>query len=780
MPAIGFDGLTRHGGVLAVGAIAVAAYAALISWFASTDVYAAHFFDHGALIVLYNLLRIIFAGALAWLIYAPGAGLLVLAAGADQFGSLTPGERYALGFFTGAGLWHLVLFGIGFAGGYTRPVAVALTVTVLALSTPHLTVCLCQIRRRLPAIWGRADRPFLVGFAIVAALFVAIKILYPSGSNDYYSHYFYYYIDVIKNKSLMPNEAWYHFYYSKGWGLYYLAILLTDPLAPQLVTATFVFTAALTIALILKRVAGGTKLPWIGATLFLGLLIYTPSPPDLVGAAGWAELAKGHELCAPLFLGLFWMMTRLIEDTTEPRPWVVSALATILALVLAVTEMAVIAGAFLVALGIWGAVTRRWRIAGVALACASLAGTLLIAVFAINYALTGIPSDQLLLYFWPIVDLKKVARWGVLSEVLWQHYGLTGYVREKLPVGWGAVRQLYRYLRLDLLWPFAAFGGVGAVFAVAAGDWRSRLSASPRRALIVGALAFAASFAPIAAVLGAGPSQVPSVYRFSAFAFAPTLCAVLLLCAAFPCPTRKIALAAAAIIFAIVLTGEAGKHGREMHTGMPMLAGAAFSFATGRVSIEQAYRDPGWPGRYRWGGIYPAMEETWEIVGRGTPIYSFNLQSYCMLPDCRVLSWDNTRTVPDFDAVLFGTPDEAVAAIKRAGINYFFYSTELGDLPNGIATPIVLSPIFAPDAIAQYFGIKWTDGTSYLLTWRPQSERPVDESFLAAYRRQVREAPIAVSFPLAEWRAVFEHFRTFGLHPYRLPWCVVCPGVAMD
>lgn len=766
--------------MLAAGGAAIGAYAALISWFAWTNVYGAHFFDHGPLVALYNLLRIAFAGVLAWLIYAPGAGILVLAAGRNRLCSLTPGERYALGFFTGAGFWHLLLFGVGFAGGYTRPVAIALTIAVLTLSAPHLTACLCQVRERFPAMWRNGDRVFLMSFAIVAALFVVIKILYPDGGNDYYSHYFYYYVDVIHNGSLMPNEAWYHFYYSKGWGLYYLAILLSDPLAPQFVTATFVFTAALTVALILKRVAPDTKVPWIGATLYLGLLIFTPSPPDLVGAAGWAELAKGHELCAPLFLGLFWMMTRLVEDAAEPRPWVVSALAATVALVLAVTEMAVIAGAFFVALGIWSTATRRWWLMGVAFACATTAGTVLIAVFGINSALTGIPSDQLLLYFWPIVDLKKVTRWGVLSEVLWQHFGLTGYAREKVPIGFGAVGQLCRYLRLDLLWPIAAFGGAGAGFAVIAREWRARLSTPARRAFVVAAAAFAASFAPIAAVLGAGPSQVASVYRFSSFAFAPSLCAVLLLCAAFPYPSRRAALAAAAVILAVVLSGETGKHGREMRTGMPMLTGAAFSFATGRASIEQAYRDPGWPGRYRWGGIYPAMEEAWKIVGRGTPIYSLNLQSYCMLPDCRVLTWDSTRTVPDFDTVLFGAPDEAVAAIKRAGIDYFFYSTELADLPNGISTPIVLSPIFAPDAIAQYFGVKWSDGTSYLLTWRSRSERPLDEAFLAAYRRQVQKALITASFPLGEWRSVFEHFRTYGLHPYRLPWCVVCPGAAQD
>jgi hypothetical protein len=772
--------LTRPARLLTIGVAVIGGYAALICWFAWADIYGSHFFDHGGLVALYNVLRIVFAAALAWLVYAPGAVILAMAAGFEAVRSLRPGERYALGFFTGAGFWHLLLFGVGFAGGYTRPVAIALTLAVLVLSLPHLAACLDEIRRKLPSIWRRNGVWLPAIFAGIATLFVCVKVLCPSGGNDYFDHYFYYYIDVIRNGSLMPNEVWYHFFYSKGWGLYFLAILLTDPLAPSLVTAIFVFAGTLTVALVLERTAPRTELPWIGAILYLGLLIFTPNPPDLVGAAGWAELAKGHELSASLFLGVFWTTTRFVESPGDGRLWLTAAIAATTALVLVTTEMAIVAGAFFVVLAVWSSLTRCWRVSGAMLICATVAGIVLIVVAVINYALTGIPLDQLLLYLWPIVDLQKVARWGLLNEVLWTHFGINGYAREAVPIGWGDLRQLYHDLRLDLLWPIVMFGAIGGGFALAAGRWRGRFGSPAARALLTSEIAFIVSFVPIVAVLGAGSMQAMSVYRFSSFAFGPSLCAVLLLCAAFPYPSWAKALAAGTVIAAVVLSGETGKHGREMLTGIPMLSGKAVSFATGRMSIAEAYRHPGWPGRYRWGGIYPAMEEVWKIVGRGTPVYSFNLQSYCMLPDCRVLRWDDTRTVPEFETVLLGTADQAVASIKRAGINYFFYSIELADLPNGISTPIILSPIFAPDAIAQYFAVKWSDGTSYLLTWRGQGGQPLDEAFLTAYRRQFEAASIRVSFPLAEWRSVFDHFKTYGLHPYRLPWCLVCPGVPMD
>jgi hypothetical protein len=777
------EGLTRHARLLTVGIAVTGGYAALIGWFWWADVYNAHFFDRGGLLALYNVLRIVFAAVIAWVIYAPGMGLLALVAGSAAMRSLRPGERYALGFFAGAGLWHVVLFGIGFAGGYTKPVALGMTLAAIALSTPHLMTCVGEARRLLPASFGRGNPKaarnirYLAIFAIVAALFICIKVLYANGGNDYYSHYFYYYVDVIRNGSLMPNEVWYHFYYSKGCGLYFLAMLLSDPLAPQLVTASFVFAGALTAALILNRVAPGTSAGWIGGIVYIALLIFTPSPPDLVGAAGWAELAKTHEVTGALFFGVFWIGTRLVEGrAAEHGIWLTAAIGAVAAMVLVTIEMAFVAGAFLAALALWGLATRRFDVVWAALLCATVAGVLLIGIAALNYALTGIPIDQLMLYLWPIIDLEQVARWGLLNEVLWTHHGMTGFLHETAPLGPGALYQLYRYLRLDLWWPIAAFGVGGASYAIAVGRWRGGFGLPGRRAFLVSVVAFLAIFTLIAAVLGAGQMQGLSFYRFSSFAYGPTLCAALLLCAAFPYSSRGKAVLAGTLIAALVASGETGKHGRMMLAGMPMLTGDAVSFAAGGMSLENAYQHPGWPARYPWGGIYPAMEEVWKIVGRGAAVYSLNLQSYCMLPDCRVLTWDNTRTVPDFQTVLFGTPDEGMAAIKRAGIDYFFYSTELAELPSGIATPIVLSPIFAPDAIAQYFVIKWSDGTSYLLTWADRSERPLDPSFLAAYRRQIKDSPIAASFPLAAWRSVFDHFRTYGVHPYRLPWCVVCPG----
>ena len=64
----------------------------------------------------------------------------------------------------------------------------------------------------------------------------ALRGFYPGGGGDYYTHYFYYYLAVIQNHGLAPNDVWYHYYYSKGSGLAFLGMLLSDPEAPALTT----------------------------------------------------------------------------------------------------------------------------------------------------------------------------------------------------------------------------------------------------------------------------------------------------------------------------------------------------------------------------------------------------------------------------------------------------------------------------------------------------------------------------------------------------------------
>lgn len=53
-------------------------FAAVVLWFGRVDFYHRHFFDAGAVVFADNLMRVLFALILCWLVYAAGAGILAI------------------------------------------------------------------------------------------------------------------------------------------------------------------------------------------------------------------------------------------------------------------------------------------------------------------------------------------------------------------------------------------------------------------------------------------------------------------------------------------------------------------------------------------------------------------------------------------------------------------------------------------------------------------------------------------------------------------------------
>jgi len=47
------------------------------------------------------------------------------------------------------------------------------------------------------------------------------------------------------------------------------------------------------------------------------------------------------------------------------------------------------------------------------------------------------------------------------------------------------------------------------------------------------------------------------------------------------------------------------------------------------------------------------------------------------------------------------------------------------------------SKLFAPDTIGDYLGIKWTDGSAFLLTWSGPDTTPITSEFLEIYRKRL-------------------------------------------
>ena len=764
----GFVPKSRIG--LALAVLAVLGYAALIYGFAAIDFYHQHFFARGLSVTFYSFSWLAFAAFLAWIVYAAGVGVITGICGRRALWSLPAFERYPLAFLAGAGVWHGVLFVIGLAGWDNRTVAATMTLAVMALSVPHLAVCLREFGHAAlrPVAWQK--RAVQLAVAAIAVAFVLVKGLYPGGGHDYYTHYFYFYLKVVETGWIGPNEVWYHFFYSKGAGLYFLAMLLTDPLAPQLVTLTFVACGAAITFAFLQRWAPTPLLPWVGVGLYLVLLIYTPGPAEFKAHGGWGDMEKIHELTAVLIFGVIWIASRIFaSDVPQKRPWQVALFFCVAAIGVLTPLLLLLIGLLFTIVAAYFLMRRAWRAAILPLAVAGLAGICLLLMFAINYALTGIAVDQLLLPLWRWVDLQKVADWGVMFELLMLHRGLTALAAASTPLS-QTFPLLINFLRLDLWWPIVVAAVPFFVWSLRSSEARKRLRARVDPAAWGVLSAFVVSVVLMALV--AGRSQPVSFYRMSTFCYGPILCLALLFWHSVTTGDLNLGRLGICIVgVGAVVTVFSARILERAETSA--VIGTALRFAQGQYSLLDAYQNQrAWPGRMPWGGIYPGMIEPWKLVGYRTPIWSLHVHSYCMLPDCIVRTFASFRFSRAWQTVYFRTPEAARAALQAEGQNFFFFSKELS-----VRDPLPASPLFAPDNIAKYLAVRWTDGTSFLLTWPGPHTQPITEDFLAAYRKGVAEngAPIQTE----DWRKISDYIdiNRDHLQPFALPWCVTCDGV---
>jgi len=101
-----------------------------------------------------------------------------------------------------------------------------------------------------------------------------------------------------------------------------------------------------------------------------------------------------------------------------------------------------------------------------------------------------------------------------------------------------------------------------------------------------------------------------------------------------------------------------------------------------------------------------------------------------MVPGCLIESSMSFNMSGRLDDILGDDPNLAKRRLQEAGLNYFLFSktSRLIDL-----TPY--GKLFEPDIIGRYLGIKWGDGSTYLLTWIGPETRPLDADFLEAYVR---------------------------------------------
>ena len=678
----------------------------------------------------------------------------------------------AIRFFTGVGVWQVAMLAFGFLNLYRPSLAVALTIPIVYLSYFDLRNAISTLRQNayfksgISSFGGPNDRSTFIFAITLCALFLAaflclllVKGLYPGGGHDYYTHYSSYLRSVITQGGLWPNDVWYHFYYSKGAGLYFLGMLLTDPLAPQLVTFCFIIASSIALFQFLSRIAPQTWWPHIGVILSIGLYIYTPGVAEYRANGGWGDFEKLHELNAALIIAILWMVSSALEQRGRAAVewWIAAGSAVVAAIIINITIAAYLGATFSV-LAVWLLLKGQRSQSLSCLALASLSGVALLGILLINYFATGLINDQGILFFWKYADIEKLYNWGALPWVLIVHWGTPSLVAGRPPL---AMEFPFLCLRLDLLWPLVGGGSLVLVAAVL----RRRTSFRPRNQVLVLVVAF---LIYLVLALAAGRSQPISFYRYSSFVFSVSIAAGVTLWTIWRW-TDSGALFGwifSALIPVIVLFG-------CFATALATYQDGAFSqnlenawrFARGAYSIDRAYTtQDGWAGRLPWGGIYPGARGAYSIVGPSTRIWSMHIHSYCMLPDCLMETYPAFTMGRDWDRLMFGTAEDGREVLQSAGLNYFLFSRELAT-NLGLVDILPRSELFSPDNINRYLGIRWTDGKTALLTWAGNDTVPLDSEWLADYRRAVESSQTENAFPYVAMKNIY-----IGLHAKPHPW----------
>ena len=717
-------------------------FVAIVVWFLQVDFYNRHFFDDGPLVFADNIARIAFILLLGWLVYAPGAAIAkTMLARAPQT-VVSPLEQAAVGFGIGVGLWHVLMLILGLAGLYYRSVMIGLAGLILLCTAREFATVAsasqdCLVRNLRLLKQGKGVGRFLAVLFVVGCAFALLltRGLYPGGGGDYFTHYFYYYLDVLRRHDLSPNDVWYHYYYSKGYGLFFFAMLLTDPEAPSLATYCCVAFATAAIAGLVLRLAPG---PWWAASISAVYLLWNLVATRFARGSGGGHFQKDHEqvtaLIALVVVGLCmaWL-------SPAKRVWLVMATSSAVAVTIIAQPKGVIVGGLFGAIGALYILRRRWSEARAYVVAGAVIGMTVAAILLIGYLATGLLHDQLLDLALQFADTERLDRWGVLPQLVIVSWIRDNYLDEVASWSFMISSILPGFMRLEQLWVFV----LGAfLLGIAAKLWRvwrrarrglQDIAAATERgktnaAAVLPILAFVLIyFAAVSVVLGR--TQWVSYERASTF-FLPIL---LLLSVAFYswCAAleriRNHVFAGAAVPAALLLATVALWNVQDQW--VERAAGAlrdGARFLSGTYSLANAYerQDGGLP----FGGINPEALAAYRAVEPGASIWATNVDSYCMAPGCWVGSVVSFKMSGKLDQILSAPPEKAKQLLQDEGINYFLISKDslLLDL-------LPYSKLFSPDTIGRYLGIRWTDGSAFLLTWIGRNTVPLSQQFYDYY-----------------------------------------------
>lgn len=334
---------------------------------------------------------------------------------------------------------------------------------------------------------------------------------------------------------------------------------------------------------------------------------------------------------------------------------------------------------------------------------------------------------------------------GVLAEIIPLMGGRLGFAHNMLPLTSEEMAKfilsvlrteifgrLYRVtIALLILW--SIYVGLRSISCRSGWSLANRLTAPPIRTDLLLPLACAGALLVVTLLMTItiGRAQPISFVRYVSFDL-PLLLVITLAVwqVMLNASPRWLAVLARRVIPIALLALTLSTLPTSFQIGFGEVVASAGRFAGGRYSIYDAYVDQkGWLGRSPDGAVRPWALAVWQQLGPDVRFWTFGNHTYCMLPGCRPEAMTSYRLSPHALDILFGPPGQAKTILQQEKLNYF-----LVEMDDGINDQLMCSALFSPDQIGKWLGVKWSDGTHFLLTWLDAGAEPLSEEWIELYR----------------------------------------------
>jgi hypothetical protein len=696
--------------LLGIGLLATTPFLGVAAVLRQMDIFWDHYEAVGPTLVLYSLSRVVLLAYLVGACVVVGGIVLGLSRRRTEIRAMGRLEYSIMCFFTGAAVYGLGFTVLGYAGLLRFDVALVTTIPVI-LVTPMVFLRFFPRTAGQPLpqdIGGTRQDNGPVAFILstyVAVLCVAVIVLRGlspgTADGDVWEHYLHYYREVLRAGHLQPNDVWYHYFLSRGAGLFFLAGLLSDPLAPQLVSLAFVLAAGVLIGHWIQQ---WTSREWalLGVVVFFGFTVWD-------GQSG--AFFKHHAVFSGYVIFLVWLIARIFGNAGSTTPTLTVIAGSIVSIHLGFYQN--VAGQLVVAfmvLAVIFAAAQRNRAAATQLTVllgAEIAG--LIVAMVTSYGETGILAVVPLRVFWDIANHGRFDETFGASGALFVLF-TNNDVARSLDLGLDRLKVLFRWHFFGFLLKPVILPAVllGLVLLLGRGH---QTNVRQGKALAVG-MGLLAIPTIVFGLLIQGSSTI-RLYVFLGPLLAMLSVGILRIAAMTVRPLRLASRVTGALL--VLLAIEATSRGfaeslREVR--------GAILFVTGQHSVADTLaRTSIWSDGATRLDFFRAVRAE---IGRNAKILTLGYRpdgSYSF-PGAGLVSEPSYTLGRHYAEIAFGTPEQARRRLRELGIEYVHVriapTSPFGELFSAVA----FSSLFDPRELPRQFALVATDGENYLLRWR--------------------------------------------------------------